>query len=98
MVYYGVAPPPQVVLVPVFFMLAAAVALGLGLITAALNVGFRDVGYVTPFAMQTLLFLTPVIYPATLLPNSWHLSTRSIRPSGSSAGCGGASSGSPWIR
>ena len=67
--YYGVVPPLQVVLVPVFFALAAAVALGLGLMTAALNVRFRDVGYAMPFAMQTMLFLTPVIYPATLLPD-----------------------------
>ena len=42
--------------------------MGVGLMAAALNVRFRDVGYAMPFAMQTLLFLTPVIYPATLLP------------------------------
>ena len=43
-----------------------------GLVAAALNVRFRDVD-ITPFAMQTLLFLTPVIYPATLLPDAWRL-------------------------
>jgi lipopolysaccharide transport system permease protein len=71
--YYAVLPPPQVVLAPVFFALAAAVAMGVGLIAAALNVRFRDVGYAMPFATQTLMFLTPVIYPATLLPDSWRL-------------------------
>jgi lipopolysaccharide transport system permease protein len=73
LVFYGFAPPLQVVLVPVFLALAVVVALGLGLMTAALNVRFRDVGYAMPFAMQTLLFLTPVIYPATLLPEAWRL-------------------------
>ena len=73
LVYYGFVPPPQVVLAPVLLALAVSVAMGVGLMAAALNVRFRDVGYAMPFAMQTLLFLTPVIYPATLLPDSWQL-------------------------
>ena len=71
--YYGIMPPEAIVLAPAFLALAGSAALGLGLIAAALNVRFRDVGYVMPVAMQTLLFLTPVIYPATLLPDSWRL-------------------------
>ena len=71
--YYGIMPPEAVVLAPAFLALACSAALGLGLIAAALNVRFRDVGYVMPVAMQTFLFLTPVIYPATLLPDSWRL-------------------------
>jgi lipopolysaccharide transport system permease protein len=71
--YYGILPTPQILLAPVILILAVAVALGVGLITASINVRFRDVGYMMPFAMQTMLLLTPVIYPATLLPESWRL-------------------------
>lgn len=69
--FFGYAPPPQILLVPLFILHAVALALGVGLMTAALNVRFRDVGFVLPFATQTMLFLTPVIYPATLLPDAW---------------------------
>lgn len=40
---------------------------GIGLILAAINVKYRDVRYVLPFFIQLLLFLTPVIYPVTIL-------------------------------
>jgi lipopolysaccharide transport system permease protein len=49
----------------VLLLLAAAAALGSGLFLSALNVEFRDVRYVMPFFIQLLLFVTPVIYPAS---------------------------------
>jgi lipopolysaccharide transport system permease protein len=38
---------------------------------SAWNVRFRDVGYIVPVALQTLLFMTPIIYPGNLVPNLW---------------------------
>ena len=38
---------------------------------AALNVKYRDVREALPFFIQMLLFITPVIYPATFIPDSW---------------------------
>lgn len=64
MAYYGVAPNPALVALPVFLLLAMAAALGAGLWLAALNVEYRDVRYAIPFVVQLWLFLTPVIYPA----------------------------------
>src|SRR6185436_3791390 len=49
-------------------------ASGLGLLLSALNVKYRDVRYALPFFIQLLLFVTPVIYPASLAGKySWLL-------------------------
>lgn len=65
MFWYGVKPGPGVLLLPVLLLLAAGAALGTGLWLSALNVEYRDVRYVMPFFIQLLLFVTPVIYPAS---------------------------------
>lgn len=65
MFWYGVQPGPGVLLLPLLLLLAAASALGAGLFLSAVNVEFRDVRYVMPFFIQLLLFVTPVIYPAS---------------------------------
>jgi lipopolysaccharide transport system permease protein len=65
MVWYGVRPGPEMLLLPFFLLLAFGAALGAGLWLSALNVEFRDVRYVMPFFIQLLLFVTPVIYPAS---------------------------------
>ena len=46
-------------------------ALGFGLWLSALNVRYRDVNYLVPFLVQTWMYLTPVIYGATLLPEQF---------------------------
>ncbi len=73
LVLFGIAPPVQALLLPLFLLQIFAITLGVGLMTAAINVRFRDVGYLVPFAMQTMLFLTPVVYPASLLPEAWRV-------------------------
>ncbi len=65
MVWYGVGPRWEMLLLPVFLALAFGAALGAGLWLSAINVEFRDVRYVMPFFVQLLLFVTPVIYPAS---------------------------------
>ena len=52
--------------VPLFIL-----AMGIGLILAALNVKYRDIKYVTPFGIQLLLFATPIIYPSSLVPERY---------------------------
>lgn len=65
MFWYGIQPGLGVLLLPLLLLLSAASALGAGLFLSALNVEFRDVRYVMPFFIQLLLFVTPVIYPAS---------------------------------
>lgn len=71
LVHYGVSFRATLLLVPVLALgvLVAIVAYGLGL--AAMNVRYRDVRYAIPFGIQLLLFLTPVVYPATLVTGTW---------------------------
>jgi len=67
MVYYGYAPNLSGILIlPVLLLITFMAALGLGLFLSALNVKYRDVGFVLPFFIRMMLFLTPVIYPASI--------------------------------
>jgi lipopolysaccharide transport system permease protein len=65
--YYGIWPGVAVLTVPLFALLALVAATGVGLWLSALNVEYRDVRYVVPFLIQLWLFMTPVIYPASVL-------------------------------
>jgi lipopolysaccharide transport system permease protein len=70
---YGVIPPIQVVLVPLLVPLVLAVALGLGLWLAAVYVKYRDIGMVVNFAVLVGLFITPIVYPFSNIPESYQL-------------------------
>ena len=69
MLIYGVTPSPGVLLVPLIVPLVLATALGFGVWLAALNVRYRDVGVAVPFLIQVGLFITPIIYPFSLVPD-----------------------------
>lgn len=72
MVYYGIYPTgASIVWLPVFLLLALVTALGVGLWLAGLNAQYRDIGYVVPFLVQFWMYITPVIYPASLLDQPW---------------------------
>jgi lipopolysaccharide transport system permease protein len=73
MLFYGIVPGPALVFLPFFLLLAFLTALGIGLWLSALNVKYRDIAYVIPFLTQFWLFLTPVAYPSTLVPQQWKL-------------------------
>ena len=71
MLYFGVAPTISILWIPVFTLLAIVTALGAGTWLAAVNVRYRDVKYVVPFLTQALMFLSPVIYASSLIPERW---------------------------
>jgi lipopolysaccharide transport system permease protein len=75
MFYYGYTPRLSGLLIlPLLLLITFMAALGLGLFLASLNVKYRDVGYILPFFIQLMMFLTPVIYPASLTGvYSWFL-------------------------
>jgi lipopolysaccharide transport system permease protein len=73
MAFYGLAPGLAVVSLPFFVLLACVTALGVGLFLSASNVKYRDINYVTPFVVQAWLFITPVAYSATVVPEAWHI-------------------------
>ena len=75
MAYYSYVPELMSILVlPILLAITFMAAVGGGLFLAALNVKYRDVRFVLPFFIQLLLFLTPVIYPASIAGKySWIL-------------------------
>ncbi len=64
----GYLPGWQALAVPAFVALMLATALGVGCWLAALSTEFRDVVHVIPFLVQFWLIATPVVYPASLIP------------------------------
>lgn len=71
MLFYGRIPTLGIVWLPVFVLLMLASSFGVGLWLSALNLEFRDVQYTLPFLNQLWLFLTPVVYPSSLVPAQW---------------------------
>lgn len=72
-IYYGIMPGVAILLLPLFVMLATVTALAVSLWLSALNVQYRDVRYTVPFLTQVWMFVTPVIYPSSLIPDRWHV-------------------------
>lgn len=68
MISYGVHLTGWVWTLPLFLLLALVTSLGVGLWLSAMNVAYRDVGYVTPFIVQAWLYASPVAYSTTLIP------------------------------
>jgi len=75
MLYYGFTPDlMSIVVIPILLVITFMAAVGGGLFLAAVNVKYRDVRFILPFFIQLLLFLTPVIYPASVAGKySWIL-------------------------
>ena len=73
MFYYKIIPRETLFLFPAFMLMAIATALGVGLWLSSMNVKYRDIRYVIPFLTQAWFFITPVVYPSSLLPGFWRI-------------------------
>ena len=71
MVYYRVHVTWAVVMTAPLVVLAALLAIGVGMWLSALNVKYRDIRYAIPFLVQIWMFASPIIYPASMLPAKW---------------------------
>lgn len=71
MAWYGVMPAWTVILAPLFLVECAVVSLALGLWLTALNVKYRDIGQLIPFLAQVWMYLTPIVYSSSLIPERW---------------------------
>jgi len=96
MLYYGVGVGPRVLLVPLLVALTAAASLGVGLALAALIVTYRDFRYVVPFLVQSWMYLSPVIYPVSMVPEKWQPFLALNPMVGIIDGFRSALLGSPW--
>jgi lipopolysaccharide transport system permease protein len=73
MAVFEVAPTWTIIALPAFFAFAILSALAVGLWLSALNVQYRDVRYTIPFLTQFWMFLTPIVYPASMVPEKYRL-------------------------
>jgi lipopolysaccharide transport system permease protein len=71
MLFYSVGWSLNLLLAPLLIVGVIFIALGVGTLLCALNVAYRDFRYVIPFMIQLWMFATPVVYPASLVPEAW---------------------------
>jgi lipopolysaccharide transport system permease protein len=71
LLFYGIAVTLNIVALPVLVLLTLATALSVGLWLSALGVQYRDVRYIVPFLTQSWLFITPIAYSSSLVPERW---------------------------
>jgi lipopolysaccharide transport system permease protein len=64
-------PSPTLLALPLFVLLTVALSIGLGLLLAALNVEYRDFRYVVPFIIQVGLFVSPIAFSSSNMPERW---------------------------
>jgi lipopolysaccharide transport system permease protein len=69
--FYGLVPDWNLLALPVVLVFAVLAALGPGLLLAALNVKYRDFRYVVPFIVQMGIYVSPVAYSTSLIPEAW---------------------------
>lgn len=70
-IIYRYVPPVQIILMPVFWIMVFLASFGPGLYLTALNVKYRDFRYIIPFIVQFGLFISPVGYSSTQIPEKW---------------------------
>src|SRR5690606_15583147 len=69
--FYGIAPTWKFLVVPPLMLVAALLALAIGLWLSPINVRFRDVKHTLPFMIQIWMYASPIVYPLSLVPEQW---------------------------
>jgi len=73
MAWYGFVPSLRVLTLPLFVLLAFVTCIGAGLWVAALNVKYRDFRIIVPFVVQFGLYVSPVGFSSSIVPEKWRL-------------------------
>jgi lipopolysaccharide transport system permease protein len=73
MLYYRVPLTAGLLLLPLFVIQIAVLALAVGILGAALNVRYRDVGTLAPILLQVWMFISPLVYSSSIVPARLHL-------------------------
>lgn len=73
MVYYRFVPDWRIFSLPLFLLLTLMAAMGFGNWLAAVNVKYRDFRYIVPFLVQFGLYISPVGFSSTVIPEKWRL-------------------------
>ncbi|MFV9690657.1 MAG: ABC transporter permease [Desulfobacteria bacterium] len=70
-IYYRVMPTWTLLLFPLFVVLMASIAAGVGMWLSAMAIRFRDVKHAMPFAVRMLMYTAPIVYSASSIPEKW---------------------------
>ncbi len=73
MLWYGFIPELRIITLPLFVIVAFAASFAAGLWVAALNVRYRDFRYIIPFIVQLGLYVSPVGFNSSIVPDKWLL-------------------------
>lgn len=71
LIFYGYGKTWEVLLLIPVSILVTILALGIGILFSALNTKYRDVRYLLPFLLQVWMFISPIIYPASVVPKPY---------------------------
>jgi lipopolysaccharide transport system permease protein len=71
LIYAGIPLTLKIITLPAFILLAMFTATSVSLFVSAANVRYRDVGHAIPFLIQIWMFLSPIVYPVSLVPEQW---------------------------
>jgi lipopolysaccharide transport system permease protein len=71
MLYFRVGITWNILMLPALIILLTVLALGCGMLIAALNVRYRDVGLALPVVIQAWMYVSPILYPSRLVPDKW---------------------------
>jgi lipopolysaccharide transport system permease protein len=96
MLFYRVTPGWGLLALPALVLISALAALGVGLALAAMIVSYRDVRHIVPFLMQCWLYISPVVYPVTVVPEQWRPVLALNPMAGLIDGYRSALLGTPW--
>jgi lipopolysaccharide transport system permease protein len=69
--YYHIMPTLHWLYLPAFFAIAAVTSLGTGIWLSALSTEYRDMRHVIPFLISTWMYVSPVVYPSSMVPEQW---------------------------
>ena len=73
MVWFGITPTIWALMIPVFILLMMLTATGVGMWLTALSIQYRDIRYGSNFFVQLLMYASPVIYPASSIPEKYQV-------------------------
>ena len=71
MAIYGVSPTWKLLIIPPLMIVAALLALAIGLWLGPINVRFRDIKHTLPFLIQIWMYASPIVYPLSMVPRQW---------------------------
>lgn len=72
MVFYRMLPTIQILMILPLILATIMTALGVGIFVSAMNVAYRDFRYIVPFFVQIWMYVTPVVYAVTIIPDRWY--------------------------